>query len=114
MSAAIRCSLLTPASASAAAEEVKHEIRHEKDGTTTVTGVASVAVDSVASVEALLSRAAAARSTGATASNAVSSRSHSVFVLRVAMRHAATAQTRHGVLNLVDLAGSEVGPLSLL
>lgn len=95
----------------AAVDDAKHEIRHEKDGTTTITGVASVVVDSVASVEALLSRAAASRSTGATASNAVSSRSHSVFVLRVAMRHPATAQTRHGVLNLIDLAGSEVSSL---
>jgi kinesin family member C1 len=37
----------------------------------------------------------------------MSSRSHSVFVLRVDLLHAATAQSRRGVLNLVDLAGSE-------
>ena len=73
-----------------------------------MTGVVSVAVDSVVGIEALLSRAGAARATGATASNSASSRSHSVFVLRIAMRHEATAQTRHGVLNLIDLAGSEV------
>jgi kinesin family member C1 len=65
-------------------------------------------VSSAAEVEALLSRAAASRATGATASNNASSRSHSVFVLRVTMTHAATSQTRHGVLNLIDLAGSEV------
>ena len=106
--------LLAPSqalSSSPAAVEDKHEIRHDKDGTTTITGVISIPVDSVASVDALLKRATLARSTGATSSNAVSSRSHSVFVLRISMRHAATAQTRHGVLNLIDLAGSEVGLL---
>lgn len=102
------CSLLAPAGPAAALADEKHEIRHDKDGNTTVTGVVSVAVDSVVGIEALLSRAGAARATGATASNSASSRSHSVFVLRIAMRHEATAQTRHGVLNLIDLAGSEV------
>lgn len=84
-----------------------HDVRHDKEGNTVVTNLSTHGVASAADVATLLERAARARATGATASNAVSSRSHSVFILRIELTHAATAQTRRGILNLIDLAGSE-------
>ncbi len=50
-------------------------------------------------------QATAARAVEATAMNAVSSRSHSVFMLSVRGMHAASATLLEGALNLVDLAG---------
>jgi kinesin family protein C1 len=85
----------------------KYEIRHDKAGNTTVTNLTIVPVATPDQLHAVLTAAAAARSTGATNSNAVSSRSHAVFTLRIAAEHAATAQSRSGLLHLIDLAGSE-------
>jgi kinesin family protein C1 len=87
--------------------DAKHDIRHDKAGNTTVSNVACVPVATAEQVHAILAAAAAARSTGATNSNAVSSRSHAVFTLRIAAEHAATSQARSGLVNLIDLAGSE-------
>ncbi|CAG9466804.1 unnamed protein product [Pedinophyceae sp. YPF-701] len=56
---------------------------------------------------ALIARAAETRETSATAMNAVSSRSHSVFMLYITGAHEATGLRLTGALNLVDLAGSE-------
>mmetsp|Transcript_744 Transcript_744/g.1148 ORF Transcript_744/g.1148 Transcript_744/m.1148 type:complete len:1025 (-) Transcript_744:22-3096(-) len=47
------------------------------------------------------------RVVASTKMNAVSSRSHSVFIIRVLQNDAATGTVRQGSLNLVDLAGSE-------
>jgi kinesin family protein C1 len=91
----------------AADADAKHEIRHDKHGNTTVTNVAAVPVADLAAVNAVLTAAAAARSTGATNSNAVSSRSHAVFTLRISAEHAGTSASRSGLLHLIDLAGSE-------
>ena len=76
-------------------------------GETCVPGLTRVQVGSWEDVHGVLERAASARSTGATASNAASSRSHCVFTLRVTATHSESGQNRRGVLNLVDLAGSE-------
>jgi hypothetical protein len=54
---------------------------------------------------ALMARAAEARACEATAMNAVSSRSHCVFMLYIAAVHAATNTTLTGSLCMVDLAG---------
>lgn len=54
---------------------------------------------------ALVRRAAVARACEATAMNATSSRSHSVFMLAITGRHEASGTTLRGALNLVDLAG---------
>lgn len=54
---------------------------------------------------ALVRRAAAARAVEATAMNATSSRSHSIFMLYVVGRHAGSSTHLLGGLNLVDLAG---------
>ena len=82
-------------------------IQHDADGHTTVTGAARVPVDSEAAASALVAAASAARSTAATAMNDSSSRSHSVFMLRVSGRNEAAGVALKGALNLVDLAGSE-------
>ncbi len=55
----------------------------------------------------LLQTAARQRATAATKMNERSSRSHSVFTLRITGGNAATGQRSSGVLNLIDLAGSE-------
>jgi kinesin family protein C1 len=105
-SAAPASSFAATAGAGAGAPAAGLEIRHEK-GATTVAGLTVVPVTTPAEVHALVRVAMASRSTGATNSNSVSSRSHCVFTLRVTMEHKATAQRRSGVINLCDLAGSE-------
>jgi hypothetical protein len=61
----------------------------------------------------LMARAAEARACEATAMNAVSSRSHCVFMLYIAASHAATNTNLTGSLCLVDLAGRWVWLLFL-
>jgi kinesin family protein C1 len=86
----------------------KHEIRHDdKKKQTTITGLQSVALDSPSAVESILKRADANRSVAATKSNERSSRSHSIFILKLVGRNSITGETSEGTLNLVDLAGSE-------
>jgi kinesin family protein C1 len=58
-------------------------------------------------VNVLLKRAAKNRSVAATLCNERSSRSHSVFILKITGENELTGETCSGVLNLVDLAGSE-------
>ena len=58
-------------------------------------------------VQNLLSHAQSRRTVHATLMNERSSRSHSVFTLRVNGTNSATGETCEGSLNLVDLAGSE-------
>ncbi|KFY64332.1 hypothetical protein V497_01747 [Pseudogymnoascus sp. VKM F-4516 (FW-969)] len=89
-------------------DKVKHEIRHdEKKKQTSVTNLKSVELDSPDAVESILKRADANRSVAATKSNERSSRSHSVFILKLLGRNSTTGETSEGTLNLVDLAGSE-------
>lgn len=85
----------------------QNAIQHDADGHTTVTGAARVPVDTEDAAAALVAAASAARSTAATAMNDASSRSHSVFMLRVTGRNEAAGVSLKGALNLVDLAGSE-------
>jgi kinesin family protein C1 len=56
---------------------------------------------------ALLAQAQSRRRVAATLMNERSSRSHSVFTLRIRGTHASGEGARLGTLNLVDLAGSE-------
>lgn len=60
-----------------------------------------------ASIDDLMQHAANQRSVSATAMNANSSRSHSIFTLHLKAYHIKQKVTLHGQLNLVDLAGSE-------
>lgn len=55
----------------------------------------------------MLRKASQNRATGATNLNERSSRSHSVFMLRLSGHNSVTKEQCSGVLNLIDLAGSE-------
>ncbi|GJJ11339.1 hypothetical protein Clacol_005571 [Clathrus columnatus] len=95
-------------------DKKKHEIRHDK-ATTRVTDVvvdqnkfvAVVPLETPSQVRNLLSRAQSRRSIAATLMNERSSRSHSVFTLRISGNNPLTKESCEGSLNLVDLAGSE-------
>lgn len=93
------------------AEEIdkkKLEIRHDMQRCkTTITDATTVELDSPARVESILRRAAANRSVAATRANERSSRSHSVFILKLIGENTITGERSEGTLNLVDLAGSE-------
>lgn len=98
--------LLTPAKE--AEGRRKPEIRHdEARKTTTVFNCKSVALDSEDTVEQMLKHAQNNRSVAATKANERSSRSHSVFILKLTGENSATHERCEGTLNLVDLAGSE-------
>lgn len=89
-------------------DKKKHEIRHDDSKKQTfVTGLKTVSLDSPDTVETMLKQAASNRSVAATKSNERSSRSHSVFILKLIGRNSTTNETSEGTLNLVDLAGSE-------
>lgn len=86
----------------------KHEIKHNpQNGTTTVTGLTSVNVDSPKEVFNLLEHASKNRAVAETKCNDRSSRSHSVFSLKLSGENSITFEKLEGVLNLIDLAGSE-------
>ncbi len=89
-------------------DKKKHEIRHDDQRKqTTITNIKTVPLESADTVESILKQAAANRSVAATKSNERSSRSHSVFILKLVGRNDSTNETSEGTLNLVDLAGSE-------
>jgi kinesin family protein C1 len=89
-------------------DKKKHEIRHDdQKKQTTVTGLKTVTLDSPDTVELILKQASNNRSVAATKSNERSSRSHSIFILKLIGRNSTTNETSEGTLNLVDLAGSE-------
>ncbi|PWN91373.1 putative c-terminal kinesin [Acaromyces ingoldii] len=87
-------------------DTAKHEIKHEK-GRTIVTDTVVVPLDSPAKVFQLLAKAKSRRQTASTLMNERSSRSHSVFIVRVRGQNATTLESCDAVLSLVDLAGSE-------
>ncbi|OSD05270.1 kinesin-domain-containing protein [Trametes coccinea BRFM310] len=89
-------------------DKKKHEIKHDpKTGRTTVTDVNVVPLASATQVRTLLALAQGRRTVAATLMNERSSRSHSVFTLRIRGENALTGESCEGSLNLVDLAGSE-------
>jgi len=89
-------------------DKKKHEIKHDiQKCNTTITDITTVILDSPATVTALLKRATVNRSVAATKSNERSSRSHSVFTLKLVGDNSITGERSDGCLNLVDLAGSE-------
>ena len=86
----------------------KLEIRHdEARKSTTVINCKSVILDSPNTVDMMLRQAQNNRSVAATKANERSSRSHSVFILKLVGENSATHERCEGTLNLVDLAGSE-------
>lgn len=84
----------------------KYDIKH-LDGSTTVTNLTICPVKDVSDVEELLSKAQRNRSVGQTLCNEHSSRSHSVFTLKISGQNLVTSEKVEGILNLIDLAGSE-------
>ena len=89
-------------------DKKKHEIRHDMQKCkTTITDVEVVELDTPNKVESILRRASANRSVAATNANERSSRSHSVFILKLIGENSVTGERSEGTLNLVDLAGSE-------
>lgn len=89
-------------------EKKKHEIKHDPAKLrTTVTDVNVVPLDSPTRVNSILERAGQNRSVAATKANSRSSRSHSVFILKLNGHNSVTGERSEGTLNLVDLAGSE-------
>lgn len=89
-------------------DKKKHEIRHDMQRCKTmITDITTVRLDSPETVESILKRAAANRSVAATKANERSSRSHSVFILKLIGENSFTGERSEGTLNLVDLAGSE-------
>lgn len=89
-------------------DKKKLEIRHDSQkGKTTIVGVTSIPLDSPSTVTSLLKRATENRSVAATKANERSSRSHSVFILKLVGENSITGEKSEGTLNLVDLAGSE-------
>ena len=89
-------------------DKKKHEIRHDtKEMKTTITDVETVVLGGPGQVDTILRRASQTRSVAATKANERSSRSHSVFILKLIGVNHTTGQRSEGTLNLVDLAGSE-------
>ncbi|WVR09072.1 hypothetical protein IAU60_006133 [Kwoniella sp. DSM 27419] len=85
----------------------KHEIKFDKDGKTSVTDVVNIPLSNPRQVSTLLERARSRRAVAATLMNERSSRSHSVFTLKVKGENPLTNERCEASLNLVDLAGSE-------
>jgi len=92
-------------------DKKKHDIKHEKlHGSIPSTRVTDVTVHPLSTphqVTTLLQLANSRRTVAATLMNSRSSRSHSVFTLRVSGYNEQTGTRCEGCLNLVDLAGSE-------
>jgi kinesin family protein C1 len=88
-------------------DKKKHEIKHDNKAGTRVTDVNVIPLHSPNQVRSLLTLAQSRRSVAATLMNERSSRSHSVFTLRISGTNASSGETCEGSLNLVDLAGSE-------
>ena len=87
-------------------EKRKHEIRHDQ-GKTIITDITTVELDTPDRVYSILRKASSNRSVAATQANERSSRSHSVFILKLKGFNAGTGENSEGTLNLIDLAGSE-------
>jgi kinesin family protein C1 len=105
--------LATPSSMSRTTARETHgsrpalKVQQERDGTNTIKDLTTIVVNSPAHVYELLARAATVRATTATDMNDRSSRSHSIFQMRIEGKNSRTCERTMGVLNLVDLAGSE-------
>jgi kinesin family member C1 len=89
-------------------DKKKLEIRHDTaKKQTIITDVTAVLLDGPERVHEMLKRATNNRSVAATKANERSSRSHSVFILKLLGVNSITGERSEGTLNLVDLAGSE-------
>ncbi|ORY01550.1 kinesin-domain-containing protein [Basidiobolus meristosporus CBS 931.73] len=85
----------------------KHDIRHLPNGKTIVSDLTTVTIDSPEKMKALMKRAGQNRAVASTQCNDRSSRSHSVFMLKLSGKNTYSGEVSEGMLNLIDLAGSE-------
>lgn len=89
-------------------DKKKVEVRHDPAKKQTyLDNVVSVELDGPDRVQEMLDTAGKNRSVAATKANSRSSRSHSVFILKLVGTNDVTGERSEGTLNLVDLAGSE-------
>lgn len=89
-------------------DKKKVEVRHDTAKKQThIENAVSVILDGPHRVEELLETASKNRTVAATKANMRSSRSHSVFILKLIGTNEITGEKSEGTLNLVDLAGSE-------
>ncbi|KAI4692058.1 uncharacterized protein J4E84_003026 [Alternaria hordeiaustralica] len=89
-------------------DKKKVEVRHDAAKKQTILeNAVSVKLDGPKSVEEILMTADKNRTVAATKANMRSSRSHSVFILKLVGTNEITGERSEGTLNLVDLAGSE-------
>ncbi|EMD93114.1 hypothetical protein COCC4DRAFT_179377 [Bipolaris maydis ATCC 48331] len=89
-------------------DKKKVEVRHDPvKKQTNLDNAVSVMLDGPGRVEEILETASKNRTVAATKANMRSSRSHSVFILRLVGTNDITGERSEGTLNLVDLAGSE-------
>lgn len=96
--------LLVDPKKAAASLEIKHVPNSSR---TVVTDLTTVSVNSVEQVFSLLKKSNDNRAVGETQCNDRSSRSHSVFLMRLVGYNPLTEEKTEGLLNLIDLAGSE-------
>ncbi|XP_046558589.1 carboxy-terminal kinesin 2-like isoform X2 [Haliotis rubra] len=90
-------------------EELKHEIKMTGNGSseTIVTNLTVISVRTESQIHKLLKKATHNRAVAETKCNERSSRSHSVFQLKLRGSNELTGENCSGILSLVDLAGSE-------
>ncbi|KAI0232346.1 Carboxy-terminal kinesin 2 [Lamellibrachia satsuma] len=90
-------------------DNVKHEIRMvaANSSEVTVSGLTHVKVTTERKISDLLRKASENRAVAETKCNKRSSRSHSVFCMKLSGHNVHTEETSLGLLNLIDLAGSE-------
>jgi kinesin family protein C1 len=89
-------------------DKKKVEVRHDAAKKQTILdNTVSVVLDSPSRVEEILRTADKNRIVASTKANMRSSRSHSVFILKLVGTNEITGERSEGTLNLVDLAGSE-------
>ncbi|TBU08075.1 kinesin motor domain-containing protein [Hamiltosporidium magnivora] len=84
----------------------KCDIRHENDETY-ITNCTYKVIETLEDFTRHFKNALENRTTGVTFVNERSSRSHSIFTLKINLCNSVTNQKRQGILNLIDLAGSE-------
>jgi kinesin family protein C1 len=89
-------------------DKKKVEVRHDPAKKQTyLENVVSLPLDGPDRVDEMLETASKNRTVAATKANMRSSRSHSVFILKLVGVNEITGERSEGTLNLVDLAGSE-------
>ncbi|ODV62777.1 Kar3p [Ascoidea rubescens DSM 1968] len=89
-------------------KKLKYEIRHDPlNEKTIITNLSEIELLDVDMVNEILIKANNNRSVASTKSNERSSRSHSIFRIKIVGENPMTRENTEGILNLIDLAGSE-------